>query len=295
MPFARSLRHALRLFCQARNALQVAPAGGLNNEVLVTNLERTTKLLHITLALLQPTDERCSRQGRYNEYTRGELVCFIDGLVVFVGRSGQKAWEDTPEARRIRTSKLAHERGGIIKAAGTLISPSTAPRDKRTLETLRSKHPIEDHAAIATGKALAEQRAGITVVGEQEQQPNVTTKLLNAQGQIPEMDNLFKEATVKAVITNVNPQNAAGPSELRYSHLRAALCDELVEDLAAFVGLVFSSRVFPHIFWTLNTSADLSALGEKTRSVSCDDVLRRVNGTIFCRRYGRKLANYFQP
>ena len=28
MPFARSLRHALRIFCQAHNALQVAPAGG---------------------------------------------------------------------------------------------------------------------------------------------------------------------------------------------------------------------------------------------------------------------------
>ena len=245
MPFARSLRHALRLFCQARDALQVAPEGGLNNEALVTNLERATKLLHITPALLQPSDECCSRQGRYNEYTRGELLGFIDGLVVFLGRSGQKARKDTPEARRIRTSKLANERGGIIKAAGTMISPSTAPRDNRTLATLRSKHLMEDPAAIATGKARAEQRAGITAVGEQEQQPNVTTKLLNAQSQIPEMDNLFEEATVKAVIKNANPQNAAGPSELRYSHLQAALYDKLVEDLAAFVGLGFSSRVFP--------------------------------------------------
>ena len=32
MPFARSLRHALRIFCQAHNALQVAPAGGPHNE-----------------------------------------------------------------------------------------------------------------------------------------------------------------------------------------------------------------------------------------------------------------------
>ena len=42
MPFARSLRHALRIFCQAHNALQVAPAGGPRNEALVTNLERAT-------------------------------------------------------------------------------------------------------------------------------------------------------------------------------------------------------------------------------------------------------------
>ena len=78
MPFARSLRHALRIFCQAHNALQVAPAGGPHNEALVTNLERATKLLHITPALLQSSDGRCSRQGRYNDYTRGELTSLVD-------------------------------------------------------------------------------------------------------------------------------------------------------------------------------------------------------------------------
>ena len=62
MPFARSLRHALRIFCQAHNALQVAPSGGPHNEALVTDLERATKLLHITPALLQSSDGRCSRR-----------------------------------------------------------------------------------------------------------------------------------------------------------------------------------------------------------------------------------------
>ena len=62
------------------------------------------------------------------------------------------------------------------------------------------------------------------------------------------MENLFEEATVKAVVKKVNPQSAAGPSGLRYSHLQAALCDELVEDLAAFSKLVFSSRVLPQVF-----------------------------------------------
>ncbi|CAM9828334.1 unnamed protein product, partial [Ascophyllum nodosum] len=178
---------------------------------------------------------------------------------------------DTPEARRIRASKLAHQRGGITKAASALVSPPAAPRDSKTLETLRGKHPTEDPAAIASGKAQAERR------------------------QIPEMENLFEEATVKAVIKKANPQSAAGPSGLRYSHLQAALCDELVEDLAAFATLVFSSRVLPQIVWTLHTSANLSALGQKARPVACGDVLRRVIGAVFCRRYGRKLADYFQP
>ena len=109
------------------------------------------------------------------------------------------------------------------------------------------------------------------------------------------MENLFEEATVEAVIKKANPQSAAGPSGLRYSHLQAALCDELVGDLAAFATLVFPSRVLPQVFWTLHTSANLSALGQKARPVACGDVLRRVIGAVFCRRYGRKLADYFQP
>ena len=98
---------------------------------------------------------------------------------------------------------------------------------------------IQDPAAIATGESQAERRAGITAVGEQEQQPNVTSEPLDTQDQIPEMENLSEEVTVKAVIKKVNPQSAAGPSGLRYSHLQAALCDELVEDFAAFRRLFF--------------------------------------------------------
>ena len=123
----------------------------------------------------------------------------------------------------------------------------------------------------------------------------MTSEPLVAQDQIPEMENLFEEATVKAVIKKANPPSAAGPSGLRYSHLQAALCDELVEDLAAFATLVCSSRVLPQVFWTLHTSANLSALGQKARPVAYGDVLRRVIGAVFFRRYGRKLADYFQP
>ena len=123
----------------------------------------------------------------------------------------------------------------------------------------------------------------------------MTYEPLDAQAQIPEMENLFEEATVKAAIKKANSQSAAGPSGLRYNHLQATLCDELVEDLAAFATLVFSSRVLPQVFWTLHTSANLSALGQKARPLACGDVLRRVIGAVFCRRYGRKLADYFQP
>ena len=55
----------------------------------------------------------------------------------------------------------------------------------------------------------------------------MTTELLDAQGQISETKNRFEEATVKPVIKKANPQSAEGPSGLCYSHLQAALYDEL--------------------------------------------------------------------
>ena len=87
----------------------------------------------------------------------------------------------------------------------------------------------------------------------------------------------------------------AGPSGLRYNNLQAALSDELVGDLAAFATLVFSRRDLPQVFWTLRTSACLSALGQKARPVADGAILLRVIGAIFFRQYDRKLADYFKP
>ena len=110
------------------------------------------------------------------------------------------------------------------------------------------------------------------------------------------MENLFEVATVKAVINKkANPQSAARPSGPRYDHLQAALCDKLVEGLAAFAMLVFSSRILPQVFWTLHMSTNLSALGLKARPVAWGDILRRVRDAVFCRRYSRKLATTSRP
>ena len=109
------------------------------------------------------------------------------------------------------------------------------------------------------------------------------------------MESLFEEVMVKAFIKKANLQSVAGPSRPRYSYLQVAPCDELVEDLAAFATLVFLSRVLPHVFWTLHTSANLSALRGNMRPMACGDVLRRVIGAVFCRRYDRKSTDYFQP
>ena len=123
----------------------------------------------------------------------------------------------------------------------------------------------------------------------------MTTELLDAQGYTPEMENLFEEDAVVAIIKKANPQNAAGPSGLRYSHLQAALCDKLVENLATFATLVFSSCVLPQVFWTLQTTTNLSTLGPETRPMACGDILRRGIGAVICHRYGGKLVDYFDP
>ena len=57
-----------------------------------------------------------------------------------------------------------------------------------------------------------EQHAGMTAIGEQGRQPGVTAKPLDAQGTIPELENLFEEATVKAVMRKANPQSVTGLS-----------------------------------------------------------------------------------
>ena len=73
------------------------------------------------------------------------------------------------------------------------------------------------------------------------------------------------------------------PSVISYAlNLYAQEPPKLVKDLAAFATLVFSNRILPEGFWALHTSANLSALGQKARSVACGDVLRRVVGTVFC-------------
>ena len=161
-----------------------------------------------------------------NEYEEGNLAVLIDWLIVFVGRSRRKSPEDTPKARRQRAIKLAHERGGITKAASA--SSAAAPRDTNTVETTRRKHPSEDPAAIATGKAQAEQRAGTTTMDEEAQPDGTNEPLGHVQGHIQEVEHLFDEAKLKAIIKKADPQSAAGPSGLRYSHLQAALCDEQV-------------------------------------------------------------------
>lgn len=77
----RSTKHPPRCDCSTPPAYSAKPKTPRRSHlmhdalplVLVLNLERATKFPHVTLALLQSSDNPCSRQGKYNKFDSGEL------------------------------------------------------------------------------------------------------------------------------------------------------------------------------------------------------------------------------
>ena len=173
-PFAHSLRHAQRIFCQAHKALHVAPADDTHNDALTTNLERATKLSKLLRFSYSHRIDATLGRDVITSTQEGNWWAPSSCWWCLREKSTESTGRYTCSSPNTR-SKLAHEQGDVIKAVGALVSLPAAPRDYRTLATLRSKYPAEDLAVIATGNVCTEQRAGITVVGEQEQEPNVTT------------------------------------------------------------------------------------------------------------------------
>lgn len=66
---------------------------------------------------------------------------------------------------------------------------------------------------------------------EEAQQDETSEHLGSRPGHIPEVRQRFDEAMWEATVKTANPQNAAGPSGLRYSHLHAVLSDSLIEKI----------------------------------------------------------------
>ena len=83
------------------------------------------------------------------------------------------------------------------------------------METLRRNNPSEDPALIANGEAQAGQCAGTITVDEEAQPDGTNGPLGHAQGHILKVEQLFHEATLKAIIKKATSQSTAGPSGLR--------------------------------------------------------------------------------
>lgn len=76
------------------------------------------------------------------------------------------------------------------------------------------------------------------------------------------MDESFCPEDVRVAIKKVSPQSTPGSSVLRFSHRQIMPSDELTEDMAGFVRLVFSNSCLPDLFWVLYTATNLRFLSK---------------------------------
>ena len=276
--FGTFFRHAVQLFTQAWGKCTTGRESD-TTQADRDQLNRAVKLLHVTPALLQSTDGRIARQQRYDCYAQGNLTAMLSWLVSFAKQTMPSPSADDPATRRTRAGQLAHCRGGVSKAASLLTAQPAPPRNGKTLEILRSKHPFEFRDEVNSGRLEAEA---------------ILSDGARSSSGIREVEDPFSTESVSATIRRANPQSAPGPSGLRYCHLQQAMSIDLVEALSDFSRVVFQGDL-PNTFWRLHTSANLSAIGEKARPVACGDVLRRLIGGTVCRQYGQAISEKFEP
>ena len=153
-----------------------------------------------------------------------------------------------------------------------LTTPGVAERNEGTFRALCDKHPSEPHTEIAASLETALRAPADCHVA--------------SAVRIGKVDNPFDPEAVRATIMRANPHSSPGPCGLRFCHLQAVPSTDLAEDLSAFAQVVFSGKSLSQGFWSLHSSATLSAIGgNKLRPIACGDVLRRTIGGTFRRQY----------
>lgn len=85
-----------------------------------------------------------TRHYRCKERKNGDVGNPISWLIDHAEQRNLVDPDDSPTARHYHASRLDHERGNVAKTAAVLMSPSPAPRDPHTLETLRGKRHVEE-------------------------------------------------------------------------------------------------------------------------------------------------------
>ncbi|CAN0375941.1 unnamed protein product, partial [Laminaria digitata] len=230
--------------------------------------------------MLQSTDGRITRQHRYELFAAGDLGMMLAWLASYSKQATQSPSHDDAAAKRARAEHLAHQRGGLSKAASLLLSPPMRARNAETLQLLRSKHPQESWQDILHAREEATARL--------KQPPQGISR-------IQEVEDPFSTEAVSGTIRRGNPQSSPGPSGLRFSHLQEAMTPDLAEAISQLSRVIFDGSHLPDSFWQLHTSANLSAIGEKARPVACGDVIRRIIGGTFCRQYTPQIASHFEP
>lgn len=112
---------------------------------------------------------------------------------------------------------------------------------------------------------------------------------------VSEVERPFDSEDTRTIITRASPQRGPGPSGLRYRHLEALISPPLVDEIASFRMIVFSSDALAKLSRLLHAGGNLTALGEKARPVACINVLRRIIGATFLWQQRTSLEDLFEP
>lgn len=178
--------------------------------------------------------------------------------------------ERSEAAKRSWAAGLTARPGGISKASSALSSTEYhPPRNQDTFDTLAAKHPREPapealHEVITTARATAQR----TIAEHPER--------------ITRPTNTAHRTVIRQTLINANWHSGAGPSGLRYSHLKDMLQDpahgtDLLLLLANEFPLVHESLgKLPEYFQALLTQGCLDALGEKRRPIAVKETLTRL-------------------
>lgn len=143
-------------------------------------------------------------------------------------------------------------------------------RNDATLTILRDGHSIDDsHEICGDRENVAKTRLA---------DPAAEGPSRRRSGETP-----FDPEDICTTTMHVFAQRGADPRGVGQRHLRAAFWPRLVDDIVAFEKTVSISDGLPNLFWSSQTSATRTALGDKVPPVTWCNVVRRLIGGTLCR------------
>ena len=119
----------------------------------------TIKLWYLMPGLLHSSDGRIKKRQRFALVESGDIVLLLPWLMAFTrgrdSRPRDAALEASEEAELERASSACRHAGGVKVAARNLLAEPRSEGNEETWNTLGSKFPSEDHAAVSAAAADA--------------------------------------------------------------------------------------------------------------------------------------------
>lgn len=129
----------------------------------------------------------------------------------------------------------------------------------------------------------------------EEEQPDETSEPLGrVQGHMRDVEHLFDEATVKAIIKIQICRVPQAHLDCVSVIYRLRYATNKSRESQSPQRLSFPARFYRNIL-DLAYERQSVSVGAKGEADPCGDFFRSSIGAIFCRRYSKKIADYFQP